>query len=40
MNKIDETHENRWLLGLFRAEMGKSHLLYEGKLETMKNDNA
>lgn len=39
MNKIDKTHENLWLLGLFRAEMGKSQL-YEGKLETIKNDNA
>lgn len=40
MNKIDKTHENPWLLGLFRAEMEKSQLLYEGKLETIKNDNA
>lgn len=40
MKKIYKSHENPWLLGLFRVEMGKSHLLYEGKLETIKNDNA
>lgn len=33
VNKIYKTDENPWLLGLFSAEMGKSHLLYEGKLK-------